>query len=439
MTRFIALALSVVMSLSMTSAGAKPTNETNSNSVAAVATTFADTRIARIGAPILPYGPLIVGYVDDIISKYINQTIVDDGGAAVEDDDSDTGSDIAKLYYPYTHGRWVFTDNGPKYVPYLIHPPMYRRLLDERLRNMLKANDDVSDSATETDIPKTDMSDTENPNPTDKVVVDDKEDNKTQETQPTETTPAPTEPQKPEETTKPVEQKPSETKPPEQKVEETVPPATQPKEETKPVETQPPVQETEPPVEETVPPVIELPQTDKPKECTSHDMVLVDTVTNAEYAFSKSVTDYYECSVCGYERNETRDAKRDVSAGELASYANEIVRYVNAARAEAGLSELWTSGDFTAYAQTRAQEQIQRYGHIRPNGASYSYASGNYYTLGENTSAGYSSARGFYNAFMNSASHRGYIMYEEAVGIAVGIAVAEDGTPYCVMHIICSY
>jgi hypothetical protein len=30
-------------------------------------------------------------------------------------------------------------------------------------------------------------------------------------------------------------------------------------------------------------------------------------------------------------------------------------------------------------------------------------------------------------------------MYEEAVGIAVGISVGDDGTPYCVMHIICSY
>ena len=116
-----------------------------------------------------------------------------------------------------------------------------------------------------------------------------------------------------------------------------------------------------------------------------------------------------------------------------------MVSYVNKARAEAGLSELWTSGEFNAHANVRANEQIERYGHIRPDGSTFAYSNGSCYTIGENTSAGYSSVYGFFNAFMNSSGHRGYIMYEEAVGIAVSFAVAEDGTSYCVMHIICEY
>ena len=427
MTRFIALALSVVMSLSMTSASAKPEPKNTDISTVATVGNYT-TRFSRIGAPILPYGPLIVNYLDDIIGKYIERVNMDSAGDETEDAAEE---DVVKPVRPFymNRGRWVFTKDGPRYVPFLIHPPMYRPWL-ERFNDNLIGGESNGNTPT---IPST-GEDVDEDN-SDSVVESNKEtetEKVPEETKPSETqTSADTKPN--EETTIATPQKEEQSKPTEPKP--TEPTATEPPV-TEPPSTEPP---TEPEMPETQLPSVELPQTGPVKECTTHDMVFDNSVVNAEYAFTKSVTDYYVCSVCGYECNETRDVKRDVSDAELASYANEIVRYVNAARAEAGLSELWTSSEFTSYAKTRANEQVERYGHIRPNGASYAFASGNYYTLGENTSAGYSSARGFYNAFMNSASHRGYIMYEEAVGIAVGISVGDDGTPYCVMHIICSY
>lgn len=430
MTRFIALALSVVMSFSMTSASAKPEPKNAEISTVAAVGNYT-TRFARIGAPILPYGPLIVNYLDDIIDKYVDRVNMDSADEEAEDTEDTNEENVVSPVRPLytTRGHWVFTKDGPRYVPFLIRPPMYRPWL-ERLNDNLIGGESNGNTPT---IPSTgEEVDEDN---SDSVVESDKEtetEKVPEETKPSENnTPTDTKPK--EETTPTTPQKEEQSKPTEPKPTEpttTEPPATEPP------ATEPP---TEPEVPETQPPTVELPQTGSVKECTTHNMVFDNSVVNAEYAFTKSVTDYYVCSVCGYERNETRDVKRDISDAELASYANEIVRYVNAARAEAGLSELWTSSEFTSYAKTRANEQIERYGHIRPNGASYAFASGNYYTLGENTSAGYSSARGFYNAFMNSASHRGYIMYEDAVGIAVGISVSDDGTPYCVMHIICSY
>lgn len=436
MTRFIALALSIVMSLSMTSASAKPEPKNTEISTVAAVGNYT-TRFARIGAPILPYGPLIVNYLDDIIDKYVERVNMDDAGDETEDSDEENVVKPVRPFY-MTRGHWVFTKDGPRYVPFLIHPPMYRPWL-ERFNDNLIGGESNGNTPT---IPST--GEDEDEDNSDSVVASDKEienEKVPEETKPAETKPSETNPPadtKPkEETTPTTPKKEEQSKPTEPKP--TEPPATEPPV-TEPPATEPPTETpTEPEAPETQIPTIELPQTGPVKECTTHDMVFDNSVVNAEYAFTKSVTDYYVCSVCGYECNETRDVKRDVSDAELASYANEIVRYVNAARAEAGLSELWTSSEFTSYAKTRANEQIERYGHIRPNGASYAFASGNYYTLGENTSAGYSSARGFYNAFMNSASHRGYIMYEEAVGIAVGISVGDDGTPYCVMHIICSY
>ena len=124
MTRFIALALSVVMSLSMTSASAKPEPKNTEISTVAAVGNYT-TRFARIGAPILPYGPLIVNYLDDILGKYVERVNMDSAGDETE---NEAEENIVKPVRPFymTRGHWVFTKDGPRYVPFLPGYPVSR-------------------------------------------------------------------------------------------------------------------------------------------------------------------------------------------------------------------------------------------------------------------------------------------------------------------------
>jgi len=108
-------------------------------------------------------------------------------------------------------------------------------------------------------------------------------------------------------------------------------------------------------------------------------------------------------------------------------------------RAEKGLTTLWTDWSWNDWAATRAYELSISYGHGRPGGGSWINAIGDNYTIGENIAAGQSSGYNFYCAFLNSPQHYDLMIAEDAVGIGVGIYVAEDGSTYCAMVILGSY
>ncbi len=63
---------------------------------------------------------------------------------------------------------------------------------------------------------------------------------------------------------------------------------------------------------------------------------------------------------------------------------------------------------------------------IRANGGSFG-------TWGENVAAGYGSAAGVVDGWMNSAGHRANILNPAFTRIGVAIATSADGTPYWTM------
>ena len=175
-------------------------------------------------------------------------------------------------------------------------------------------------------------------------------------------------------------------------------------------------------------------------ECTEHDLEIVETVVNTEYELYNSVTHHKKCKNCDYtEKQGTRAVNPNCTSSTLANAEATIVSCLNSARADAGLATLWTDPAWNDWAKLRAQELAIVYGHNRPNGEDWVYAIGDHFTLGENVAAGQATGYDFYNAFCNSAQHRGLMMSENAEGIAVGVFVADDGTTYCAMVLITSY
>lgn len=111
-------------------------------------------------------------------------------------------------------------------------------------------------------------------------------------------------------------------------------------------------------------------------------------------------------------------------------YATEIVRLVNAARAEEGLSPLTVSAPAQAAAMMRAEEIIAVYGHSRPDGSSCFTAldekKTSYQAAGENIAYGQLTPDEVVTAWLNSPGHRANIMDTFFTSIGVGVAVSGD-------------
>ena len=175
-------------------------------------------------------------------------------------------------------------------------------------------------------------------------------------------------------------------------------------------------------------------------ECTEHDLEIVETVVDTEYELYNSVTYHKKCKNCDYtEKQGTKAANPNCTSSTIANAEATIVSCLNSARAEAGLATLWTDPAWNDWAKLRAKELATTYGHNRPNGGDWANAIGNCYTTGENIAAGQNSGYNFYSAFYNSAQHKGVMMSKNAVGVAVGVYVREDGSTYCAMVLIGSY
>ena len=247
--------------------------------------------------------------------------------------------------------------------------------------------------------------------------------------------------------TKPVETKPVETKPTEKPTEApttapTTAPTAKPTESVTTATTQPNKEEPETPPTEAPTEKEEdsgPSTTITPSKCENHELEFIETKVETQYELYNYVTDYYKCKKCDYTSADTHVASANVSESTLATAESNIVSCVNSLRSSNGLNELWTNGTWNAWADTRASELAVIYGHNRPNGGLWIYSDGTYYSVAENIAAGQSSGYNFYNAFLNSPQHKSAMLESEAVGIAVGIYVDENGATYCAMVMIAGY
>lgn len=116
-----------------------------------------------------------------------------------------------------------------------------------------------------------------------------------------------------------------------------------------------------------------------------------------------------------------------VSADE---YIAEVLRLVNVERADEGLSPLVLDSKLSEAARVRAEEQIELFGHTRPDGQScftvFKEYGINYSTAGENAAAGYSTPEDVVKAWMSSDGHRANILKPCFEKLGVGFVYSDD-------------
>ena len=131
----------------------------------------------------------------------------------------------------------------------------------------------------------------------------------------------------------------------------------------------------------------------------------------------------------GWKNSKVRTAEVPEISSE--DYADEVLRLVNEARAEAGLSPLKTDPTLTKAAMKRAEEQLELYGHTRPDGSGCFTVFGDYglcyRAVGENVAAGYATPEEVVNGWLNSSGHRANIMSSDYQYIGIGYAYTDSG------------
>lgn len=112
--------------------------------------------------------------------------------------------------------------------------------------------------------------------------------------------------------------------------------------------------------------------------------------------------------------------------------AQEVLRLVNAARAQNGLSALTLDAAMSRAASVRASELAKNFSHTRPNGArgltALAEAGVSYRAAGENIAAGQQTAQAVMSAWMNSSGHRANILSSQYSRLGVGQTVINGRT-----------
>lgn len=103
---------------------------------------------------------------------------------------------------------------------------------------------------------------------------------------------------------------------------------------------------------------------------------------------------------------------------------------MNAERAKEGLSPLALDHNLSKAARVRAEEQIELFGHTRPDGQSCFSVLGeykiNYRKAGENAAAGYYTPEDVVDAWMSSDGHRANILKPNYDKIGIGFVYSDD-------------
>lgn len=117
------------------------------------------------------------------------------------------------------------------------------------------------------------------------------------------------------------------------------------------------------------------------------------------------------------------------------AFAEEIVTLVNEVRAEYGLDPVALAPIILEASSIRAQEQQVQYGHIRPDGSSWSTVlnevgiDSNCYAA-ENVAAGYETPEEAMNGWIHSDTHRAAILGENYQYIGIGISYLPNDPNY---------
>lgn len=117
--------------------------------------------------------------------------------------------------------------------------------------------------------------------------------------------------------------------------------------------------------------------------------------------------------------------KEEQPASQSASFDEQILKLVNEARAEKGLSPMKLDDSLTSAANKRAEEIVGTFDHKRPDGSDCftvfkEFSITSYRTAGENIAAGCSSAEDVFNCWMNSSGHRANILNPDFTTLGVG-------------------
>lgn len=123
-------------------------------------------------------------------------------------------------------------------------------------------------------------------------------------------------------------------------------------------------------------------------------------------------------------------------SGGVQEAAEAVASLVNAARRDAGLSELELDADLCAAAQARAQEIAQSFSHTRPDGSScftiLEEFGVSYRAAGENIAMGQRTPEEVMDGWMNSSGHRANILNGTFTSIGVGYYVDGAGAAHWV-------
>lgn len=115
-----------------------------------------------------------------------------------------------------------------------------------------------------------------------------------------------------------------------------------------------------------------------------------------------------------------------------ATAAQEVLRLVNAARAQNGLSALTLDASMSRAANVRASELAKSFSHTRPNGTrgltALAEAGVSYRAAGENIAAGQQTAQAVMSGWMNSSGHRANILSSKYSRLGVGQVVINGRT-----------
>lgn len=134
------------------------------------------------------------------------------------------------------------------------------------------------------------------------------------------------------------------------------------------------------------------------------------------------------------QENPDEDAPEE--SGGVQEAAAAVASLVNAARQDAGLSELELDADLCAAAQARAQEIAQSFSHTRPDGSScftiLEEFGVSYRAAGENIAMGQRTPEEVMDGWMNSSGHRANILNGTFTSIGVGYYVDGAGAAHWV-------
>ncbi|MCR5484365.1 MAG: CAP domain-containing protein [Clostridiales bacterium] len=156
-----------------------------------------------------------------------------------------------------------------------------------------------------------------------------------------------------------------------------------------------------------------------------------------DIAFPSEITPLSETTT------QNPNPRRELTSEDIEIYKNEVIKYTNEARANAGLSQLGVDPLLMRTAQIRADECASikniRYNdqpHVRPDGTKWYTVfmittNSNY---GENAGMGCFNGKFMTNVWMNSEGHRANILRPTYTLMGVGCAVDTDGMVYCIQH-----